>query len=141
MVVGNPATIPAKIKSDTPLPRFFSDINSPSHIRNTDPAAITKSELIQVKISSCPITPCRESKTIKPYPCSIARGTVKSRENWLNFCLPASPSYLYICSRDGNIIVKSCMMIEPVMYGPRPSITIEKLSKPPPVKALINPNS
>src|SRR3990172_6908250 len=40
--VGKPAIMPAKISIDIPFPMFLSEINSPSHIRNIVPAAITR---------------------------------------------------------------------------------------------------
>ena len=48
------ATIPAKIRSDTPLPIPFSDISSPIHIKITVPPATAK---IEVKSSNPPISP------------------------------------------------------------------------------------
>ena len=38
-------------------------------------------------------------------------------------------------------MVNSCIMIVAVIYGPTPSITIEKLDKAPPEKIFKNPNS
>src|SRR3989344_7094409 len=38
-------------------------------------------------------------------------------------------------------MVKTCIMIEEVMYGPAPSITIERLESPPPEKIFKRPKN
>ena len=51
-VVLGPASDPAKIKSETPLPSFCSVINSPSQTRIIEPATITKTlAIIPLKVS------------------------------------------------------------------------------------------
>src|SRR3989338_2456579 len=40
---------------------------------------------------------------------------------------------------DGNIIVRSCIMIVAVIYGPTPSKAMERLDKPPPEKMFKKP--
>ena len=39
------------------------------------------------------------------------------------------------------MIVKSCMMIEEVIYGPTPNMMIERLDKPPPEKIFKMPKN
>src|SRR3989344_7569237 len=63
-----------------------------------------------------------------------ASGTVSMREYWVNLLRPASPSSWYIFFSEGTMMVRSCMMIELVMYGPTPSIIMERLESPPPEK-------
>ena len=141
VVLGSPETIPAKIIKEIPLPIFFSDINSPIHIRNIVPAVIKDTATIRSNLSILLIIPWLFNKVIIANPWSIAKGTVAYLVYWLNFCLPASPDSWYNSFTWGNIIVRSCIMIEAVIYGPIPSITREKFSIPPPVKALNSPSN
>ena len=41
----------------------------------------------------------------------------------------------------GDITVKSCMMIDAVINGPTPSITIERLANPPPENMFRRPRN
>ncbi len=53
--MGKRSTIPAKIKSETPLPILFSVINSPSHTKNIVPAVMVKIAVINDSPFNSPI--------------------------------------------------------------------------------------
>ena len=72
---------------------------------------------------------------------STASGTVRRRTYWLNFFRPASPLSCINSLMRGAIIERSCMIIDAVMYGPIPSITIENRESPPPESALNTPKN
>ena len=141
MFAGNAATIPAKIRRETPFPMPFSVISSPSHIRSSVPAVITLRAANVINGESGSIIPCRERSVKNANPCTNEKGTASILPYWLNLCFPASPSSLYILSRAGKTIVKSCVTIVAVMYGPSPSMTMENCSRAPPVNKLISPRS
>src|SRR3989344_4416386 len=56
------------------------------------------------------------------------------REYWVNRRRPASPSSWFRALSFGTMTVKSCMIMEAVMKGPTPSITIDRFERPPPEK-------
>ena len=64
--VGKPETIPAKIKSEIPLPTLLSLISSPSHIKNTVPADTTT---IVITICTADIFPKRLAPELPPTLC------------------------------------------------------------------------
>ena len=54
---------------------------------------------------------------------------------------PASPSSCIKAFHFGNIMVKSWMMMDAVINGPTPSITMDRLEIPPPEKMLRKPKN
>ena len=140
-MVGIVATIPAKIRIDTPFPIPYSVTSSPIHMRSIEPATTRITLVIKPKVSSPAITPWFWSRVRKPKAWRIANGSVSIRLYCMNFCLPASPSSVCILLRAGDITVINCMMIDAVMYGPTPNITIDRLANPPPEKMLRSPKN
>ena len=51
---GMRATMPARMISEMPLPRPYSSICSPSHIKKIDPAVSEKTPVTQNMMSCCP---------------------------------------------------------------------------------------
>ena len=141
IVDGILAIIPEKIRREIPLPIPYSVISSPIHIKRTEPAVTTKRAVNLSNKDNGNKIPCR-SKTVKrAKPWMRAKGTVNKREYWAILRRPASPSSWYISFKAGKMRVKSCMIIEPVINGPTPSIIIERLDKPPPEKMLSKPKN
>src|SRR5271154_2030435 len=67
--------------------------------------------------------------------CTIAKGNVRIRVYWLIFFWPYSPS-LCKASSFGMAFVSNCIMMDALMYGPRPAIIMEKLANAPPDKTF-----
>ncbi len=67
---------------------------------------------------------------------SIAKGSARSLVYWLIFFLPYSPSLLRFSSL-GSAFVSNCIMMDALIYGPRPTSMIEKLARAPPDRTLI----
>ena len=115
MLTGICAMIPANIKSDTPFPIPFSEIISPSHTKNMDPAVTVAIRVTRSNKESCVTSPWLFKSVTVASDCKAARGIVRNLENWLNLAFPSEPDSRYISLRFGKIIVKSCIMIVAVM--------------------------
>jgi hypothetical protein len=76
---GTPATIPAKMISEMPLPMPFSLIFSPSHIRNVEPAVSDTMMLRYVNRLGLVSTPQLLARVVTPMPWMTARTTVPQR--------------------------------------------------------------
>ncbi len=143
-ILGTAARMLARIMIEIPFPIPFSVIISPSHMSTTVPAdtinmigRITVGSVMSEMIGTCA---CALISAIIPYDCRNASGKVSQRVYLLIFCLPCWPSF-EISSIRGTITVKSCMMIEALMYGESPISTMEKFSALPPVNMLKAPSN
>ena len=65
---GTPAIIPAKISKEIPFPIPFSDIISPSHIKNTAPAVTVTNTVIRARGANGSKIPWRVNSVISAYP-------------------------------------------------------------------------
>ena len=84
--------MPAKIMTERPLPRPYSEISSPIHIRSIEPATMVMRLIRKGKRPKEGSTPWRSRMMRKEIPCTSASGSVRSRLYMLNFARPASPS-------------------------------------------------
>ena len=101
--------MPAKMSMETPLPRPYSEISSPIHIRSIEPATTVMRLTVNGKSPSEGKTPERSRMIRKEMPCTAAMGSVSQRLYMLNLARPASPSSWYICLSAGIMSVSSCM--------------------------------
>ena len=136
MAVGRPATMPAKMMIEMPLPRPRSVICSPSHIRNMVPVTSDTTVMKRNPGPGSSTSPgCASSATAMPTAWKVASATVNQRVYLVISRRPASPSFFF-ASRKGTTTVSSCMMIEAEMYGMIPSANTVKRDSAPPEKRL-----
>ena len=137
IVVGSCEIIDAKINVEIPLPIPCSVINSPIHIKITDPAVIDTTDSTQSPVVGTNSVAIFADTTdwykinIYAMDCTTASGTVSIRVHWLIFRLPLSPSFESSSSR-GIAFVSNCITIEPVIYGDKPTNIILNDASPPP---------
>jgi len=128
--------------TEIPFPIPFSVILSPNHIKIAEPAvsAIIDTAIV-AKYFEDDIADVSPKTPWLPKPIDIAndstsaRPTVKYLVISAIFFLPVSPSF-WSSSNFGIAIVRSCIMIEEVMYGVILNANTENCSKEPPVNAL-----
>ena len=133
--VGNPETILIKIIIDIPFPIPFSDICSPSHIKNIVP--VTRVTIVE-KTKPDPLykaIPCDCNATATPPACSVDKPRVPKRVYCVIFFLPDSPCFL-ISFKAGMVADINCIIIEADMYGIIPRARILKRSSAPPENIL-----
>ena len=121
---------------EIPFPTPYSVIFSPSHITNALPAVKT---IITVKYPSTLfiVKKFPLSKPIERPRLSItARRIVTYLVIAVIFLRPSSPSFC-ISSKAGNAIVRSCIIIDDVIYGVTLSAKIDICVNEPPVNELI----
>ena len=141
MCSGSAATLPAKLSTEMPFEMPYSVIISPIHMRKIDPPTATMMAVRNARCEEAVKIPCFSSTSRRLNDWSIASGTARMRPYCANFLRPASPSSWLSALSEGDIIVRSCMMIEAVMYGPTPSMTIERFDRPPPEKMFRMPKN
>ena len=134
--------MPAKMMKLMPFPRPRSLISSPSHISRIVPAVNESSRLKvwKLKNEAAGRTPAFWSRTVKPYPCAKAIGTVSSRVYWLSRFRPYSPSRAS-SPRLGITPCMSCMMMLALIYGFTPMPTMDAVASPPPENRSSRPSS
>ena len=132
IALGSPATMPAKMMIEMPLPRPRSVICSPSHIRNMVPVT-RETTVVKRNIMPGSITrlACVSSAIEIDSAWKVASASVNQRVYLVMIRRPDSPSFL-IASSCGTTTVSSCMMIDAEMYGMMPSAnTVNRDSAPP----------
>ncbi len=104
--------MPTKMISEMPWPMPFSDMSSPSHIRNMVPDAI-----IAMSKSRMPTPPLKApmpvNRPIMPAACRQASGMVQYFVHWAIFFGPSSS--LDSFSRLGMTMTRSWKMIDELM--------------------------
>ena len=137
MPSGNLEMTPAKMMREMPLPIPFAVICSPSHIKNAVPAVNVSA------IRRTDPTPGYMIASLRPYAIPSAwinpRSTVPYRVVCVIFLRPSMPSFDH-CSNFGTTTVKSCMMIDALMYGVILIAKMENLLSAPPEKRSKRPN-
>ena len=143
-VFGKAAIILQRMIVEVPLPMPCSEMSSPSHMRSAEPAVIAViarnqsfGVIVTVPVVDCVTTVWNKIK-IYATDCKTARGIEIMRVHWLILRRPVSPSLLSSSMR-GIAFVRSCITIDAVMYGERPTRIIERLVKPPPEMRLMKP--
>jgi len=117
---------------EIPFPIPFSVISSPSHIRNAAPAVKATTEIITDVYPDSVKNPWLRN------PITIARPSIKAStiERYLVysliFFLPSSPSFCN-SSKRGIAMVRSCTIMDAVMYGVMFNAKMDILVKDPPV--------
>ena len=130
--------------SEMPLPMPRSEICSPSHMMNAVPVVsvmIVMNRNAQPGFgTTIPKPPAFElsSQIEIPNDCTSDSRTVPNRVYCVIFFRPASPSLLSF-SRYGQTTVRSCRMIDAVMYGMIPRAKIVSLEKFPPENMSTKP--
>ncbi len=115
MPAGMRETMPAKMRSETPLPMPNSVMSSPIHMRSIEPAATRNTFTANSNGDKAPMMPWLSKSERNATPWSMASGMVMVRDRAMNFVRPASPSSWYMRFTAGKMTVPSCMMIEAVM--------------------------
>ena len=134
--IGTLEIIPTNIIIELPLPKPFSVILSPIHINNI--LADTNVKII-VEIKNI-LSVLRALKpliipNVIPIACTRASANAVYLVYLLIFFLPSSPDF-WSSSRLSKPIVRSCKMIDAVIYGPIPNANSVKLLNAPPVNIL-----
>ena len=131
-----------KIRIDIPLPIPRCVMSSPSHMIMAVPAvrvSTMSATLGGVKIRTTP--PCTSwlewKRNTSPVDWRSARITVMYRVAWVIFLMPISPCFCHVSSF-GITTVRSCMMIELVMYGMIPSENTANCVSAPPENRSMN---
>ena len=119
---------------EIPFPTPFSVIRSPIHIRNALPAVSVQTTIAQFTKLYSSRSPCLPNPTAIAIDSISARATVTYLVIAAIFFLPSSPSFC-ISSSFGIAIVRSCMIMEDVMYGVILRAKMDILLKEPPVNA------
>ena len=135
IAAGSPATMPARMIIEMPLPRPRSVICSPSHIRNMVPAVSVSVAMNTNWTPGLITTPWFWNATAAPAAWKIASATVPMRVYCVSLRLPASPSLRSACSV-GTTTAIICTMIDAEMYGITPSARIDSRSSAPPENML-----
>src|SRR6185437_507240 len=134
---GRPATMPAKMISEIPLPMPRSVICSPSHIRNMLPAVspITDAKMNpkpgSYTTGTPPEMPSFCSAIAMPKAWNADNPTVPQRVYLVMMRWPACPSFLSCCQA-GSTEPIICTTMDAEMYGITPSANSEKRANAPP---------
>jgi hypothetical protein len=134
------ATILNKRIMEIPFPTPFSVMRSPSHIKNAEPA-VKETVITTMLVKRLPLlnTPFVLLKPIVMATDSImASPIVRYLEISAIFFLPSSPSF-WSSSSLGMAMVRSCIIMEEVIYGEMFNAKMDISVKEPPVNASRKP--
>ena len=139
---GNRAMMLPKIKSDMPLPMPRWVISSPSHMISAVPATNVRTMSTSspnVNFTFAPrLISSRWKKAVKPIDSISPNAKVKYRVHCVILRWPVSPSFAH-APRVGITMVKSCKIIEAVIYGIIPNANTAKLDNAPPANRSTKP--
>jgi hypothetical protein len=112
---GSLATIPPKMRRETPLPTPYSVMISPIQVSTIVPAVSVVT--IRAKVSGrwSGSAPRFRMRKVWPIAWITARTTVRYRVYWASLRLPASPSSVAISLSWGKTTWRRLMMMEAVM--------------------------